>query len=202
MPYDKINKAKGRGKKKMDAFIKDKINKTCENILKKYSDKRVCEIPSLKYKETGYKMPGELPKVNEDWKTFGRNDRVYGRDKHYWFYTSLTTPEVKINERAELEVVTGAEGKWAADNPQGLIYINGEAIQGLDTNHTRVRLDGGKRYDIIIYFYTGMADFKSEVNLNVMVKNLDVEKLYYDIKVPYDAAMCFGEDDYNHIKTI
>lgn len=202
MPYDKINKAKGRGKKKMDAFIKDKINKTCENILKKYSDKRVCEIPSLKYNETGYKMPGELPKVNEDWKTFGRNDRVYGRDKHYWFYTSLTTPEVKINERAELEVVTGAEGKWAADNPQGLIYINGEAIQGLDTNHTRVRLDGGKRYDIIIYFYTGMTDFKSEVNLNVIVKNLDVEKLYYDIKVPYDAAMCFGEDDYNHIKTI
>ena len=42
----------------MDAFIKDKINKTCENILKKYSDKRECEIPNLKYIETGYKMPG------------------------------------------------------------------------------------------------------------------------------------------------
>lgn len=187
----------------MDKFIKDKIRKTCENILWKNCEKKVLEIESLDYIEAkGYKASQEIAIPDENWMPFGRYDRIYGKDKHFWFHTNIETPKVADNEAVELEVVTGAEGLWAATNPQGLLYLDGKAVQGLDTNHTRIRLECGRVYDIIIYFYTGMTDFKAEINLNLIVKNLDIEKLFYDIKVPYDAAMCFDDDDYNHIKTI
>lgn len=187
----------------MDRFIKNKIRKTCENILWKHCERKVLEAEYLDCKEAqGYKDAQEIAKPDSDWKPFGRNDRIFGKDKHFWFHTSIETPKTAENEAVEIEVVTGAEGLWAATNPQGLIYLDGKAVQGLDTNHTRVRVESGRAYDVIIYFYTGMTDFKSEVNLNLVVKNTDIEKLFYDIKVPYDAAMCFDEDDYNHIKTI
>ena len=84
-----------------------------------------------------------------------------GNDKHFWFYTHLSTPNVASNEAVELEARTGAEVCLVdMTNPQGLVYLNGEAVQGLDINHTRVRLEPNREYDIIIYFYTGLTGFK------------------------------------------
>lgn len=185
----------------MNQFIKDKIRVTFSEILKDNMERTFSELPYVYYKECdGYKKAEELPDIKSEWKQFGRNDRVMGNDKHFWFYTHLLTPNVASNEAVELEVRTGAEVCLVdMTNPQGLVYLNGEAVQGLDINHTRVRLEPNTEYDIIIYFYTGLTGFKSEFNVDVIIKNTDIEKLYYDIKVPYDAAMCFDKDDYNHI---
>lgn len=185
----------------MNPFIKDKIRITCEN-LKEISEKVIYEIPELQYVSAGYKLPQEQLLPDENWKTFSRNDRVQGKDGHFWFYTELQTPSVSENKSLALELITGHEGDWDARNPQGLLYLNGKIVQGLDINHRQAVLEPDKEYKILIYFYAGMIDIPVEVMMNLKLIDLPVKKLYYDIQVPYDAAMCFGEDDYAHIKTM
>lgn len=185
----------------MNPFVKDKIRLTCEN-LKKLSEKVIYEVPELKYIPWGYKKAGEQPVPDESWKIFSRFDRVQGKDEHFWFYVELRTPAVSENQCLALELITGHEGEWDATNPQGLLYLNGEIVQGLDINHRQAILEPDKEYKILLYFYTGMIENHIEVMMNIKSIDLPVQKLYYDMKVPFDAAMCFGEDEYAHIKTI
>ena len=103
---------------------------------------------------------------------------------------------------------TGVEGEWAATNPQGLLYLNGKVIQGLDINHHVVPVEPGKTYEIMIYFYVGTsADGVTgvgsvDLKMDITVFNLPICELYYDMSVPFDAAKCFPAKDYVHIKTI
>lgn len=185
----------------MDAFIKDKIRVTCEN-LKRLSEKTVYEIPELQFVPWDYKKAGERPTPDENWRPFARFERVQGKDKHFWFYTALKTPTILQNEQLFLELITGREGQWDATNPQGLLYLNGEIVQGLDTNHRQAAVKPDTEYEILLYFYTGMIDSHVEVMMNLKSVDLPVQKLYYDLKVPYDAALCLEENEYTHIKTL
>lgn len=185
----------------MDAFIKDKIRVTCEN-LKRLSEKTVYEIPELQFVPWDYKKAGERPTPDETWRPFARFERVQGKDKHFWFYTALKTPTILRNEQLFLELITGREGQWDATNPQGLLYLNGEIVQGLDTNHRQAAVKPDTEYEILLYFYTGMIDSHVEVMMNLKSVDLPVQKLYYDLKVPYDAALCLEENEYTHIKTL
>lgn len=185
----------------MDAFIKDKIRVTCEN-LKRLSEKTVYEIPELQFVPWEYKKAGERPTPDETWRPFARFERVQGKDKHFWFYTALKTPAILRNEQLFLELITGREGQWDATNPQGLLYLNGEIVQGLDTNHRQAAVKPDTEYEILLYFYTGMIDSHVEVMMNLKSVDLPVQKLYYDLKVPYDAALCLEENEYTHIKTL
>ncbi len=44
-------------------------------------------------------------------------------------------------------------------SPQALLYANGEALQGFDSNHTRTRLldcaQGGEHYEMLLNLYAG-----------------------------------------------
>lgn len=185
----------------MNPFVKDKIRITCEN-LKKLSETVIYEIPEMKYIPWGYKKGEERPALDESWKTFGRYDRVEGKDSHFWFYVELKTPAVSDHQSLALELITGKDGNWDATNPQGLLYLNGEIAQGLDINHTSAALAPDQEYQVLLYFYTGMIEQRMEVQMNLKLIDNSVQKLYYDMKVPYDAAMCFGEDEYSHIRTM
>lgn len=185
----------------MDRFIKDKIRVTYEN-LQNLSEKVIYEIPEVKYIPYGYKSAQEIPKVDESWQKFCRNERIYGKDKHFWFYTEIKTPSISGTQQLVFEIVTGHEDEWDATNPQGLLYLNGEIVQGIDVNHRQVPIEANKEYKILLYFYTGMEESYTDVMMNIKAIDTPVKQLYYDIKVPYDAAMCFKEDDYTHIKTI
>lgn len=185
----------------MDAFIKDKVRISCEN-LKRLSEKTVYEIPELLFIPCDYKKAGEKPTPDETWRPFARFERVQGKDRHFWFYTVLKTPAASQNEQLLLEWITGREGQWDATNPQGLLYLNGEIVQGLDTNHRQVVVKPDTEYEILLYFYTGMIDCHVEVMMDLKAVDLPVQKLYYDLKIPYDTAMCFEEKEYTHIKTM
>lgn len=185
----------------MNQFIKDKIRVSCDNLAK-LSEKVIYQVPELWYIPWDYKKPMEKPMPDVSWEKLPRNSRVCGRDRHFWFYTEITVPEVQKGWEPVLELITSNEGTWDGLNPQGLIYLNGVITQGLDINHRQVALEAGKEYKILLYFYTGMIDRHMDVMMDIKAVDLTAKKLYYDIKVPYDAAMCFEEDDYTHIRTI
>ena len=129
----------------MRQFTDEKIRVTIEKI-KSLSVKTVYTIPEWKYIKCDYKVGNQAPQVDDSWGTFEREQRVGGSDDHYWFYTEFKTPDISENEEIYFELTTGQEGRPNARFAQTIAYLNGEAIQGLDTNHTKVYLEPNKEY--------------------------------------------------------
>ena len=183
-------------------FIDDKIRVTIETLKSAMYKETLPEL-RFEYLPCGYKSNNMLPGDSENWKTFSKNSRVSGCDSHYWFRTKFKTPE-KNNENEEIyfRLLTGKEGEWDATNPQGLLYLNGQILQGLDINHTDAILEFDTEYDMYIYFYVGMH--QNSVDFNGKLKLLDtkIEKLYYHMNVPYEAALCLEKNDDNYIQII
>lgn len=180
------------------SFIKDKIRILIEQ-LKEQSKIRIftlrnieiCPVPEYKKNNT----PPE-----DDWIKFEEEARMSGRDAHFWFRGHFRTPAAQLDKYIVLTAVTGKEGRWDATNPQGLLYLNGEMVQGFDTNHTEAYLLPDTVYQMYIYFYTGMTG--EAVGLSVSVDSIDrrIENLYYDIKTAYDTCMLFHENSDEYIK--
>jgi len=185
----------------MNTFVKDKVRVTVANLLEQ-AKQSTFAVPELLYMECGYKSKTSIPSVDDTWKKFGRNDRVGGVDKHFWFNAKFKAPRCLPNQQAVFEITTGKEGEWDATNPQGILYLNGKLIHGLDINHRQADLESSKDYEMMLYFYTGMHDSLVDVKINVSVMNTDILGLYYDMQVAFDAAVCFEEKEYAYIKTM
>ena len=110
-------------------FTEQKINRILEE-LKKQRYPEVFQIQTYKVKK-GDVQGGERPGLDDSlWDDFHRTDRWGGKDTHYWFRTSVTIPENFHGKTVVYRLETGREGQWDALNPQLLIYVNGELIQG------------------------------------------------------------------------
>ncbi len=185
----------------MNRFVNDKVRVTIENI-QKLIDKTSQPINAWKYIECDYKTGHELPMPDEQWSDFLYDDQIYGKDKHFWFYTTIKTPCIQENEEVYFEITTGHEGEWSGINPQAILYLNGEMAHGLDINHRKVVLAPDTEYKIHMYFHVGRRHESTNVKTSIRVRDLLVQKLYYDMQVPYEAALCFEETDYAYIKTM
>lgn len=145
---------------------------------RRYSEKHDAEGISIC--PCDYKT-GNNPPPAESFAPFSNGD-VWGsgKDSHAWFHLSLSD----VPENAVLLVTTDKTG-WDAGNPQFLAYVNGKARQGLDTNHTELRLDVGEN-EVFLYAYTGPAIEGATLCLAVAVEDLAVTELYYDIEYPLE----------------
>ncbi len=179
----------------MANFIDKKIGKICadfgELIVKNRRD-----LTALSFVESDYKTGNTPP--TDGYKPFLKTDHFYGVDKHFWIKFSVDVPESDDSHRCFLSFRTGREGQWDATNPQGIIYIDGELTQGVDINHTEVYIKPGK-HEINYYYYTGMIGGEVGFSVQLLEKDTRIQKVYYDIFVPYYAAMCLKENDDNRI---
>ncbi|MCK5812428.1 MAG: alpha-mannosidase [Clostridiales bacterium] len=88
-------------------------------------------------------------------------------------------------------------------NPQFVLYVNGKAYQGIDKYHTQATLSSfaikNEEYSIALEGFPGMA--KGPLEMYMFLKTIDdeTEKLYYHIKVPFDASR-FIEDETTKIE--
>ncbi len=147
----------------------------------------------------GYKKDNTPP--TDGWSKCGDSILFTGMDEHYWFRTKLHTPSVSEDEYIVLRVTTGREGGWDATNPQGLLYLNGEMVQGLDTNHTEAYLESDTDYTVHNYFYLGTyAGGVVQYKMALYAVNRDVEKLYYDVKIPFDACQMLDTDNGEYLR--
>ncbi len=158
------------------------------------------------YKPCGYKQGNALPQVDESFRPFGRFERWGGgKDEHAWFYKHLEIPEDLRRQNLELRVETQVDG-WDAVNPQFIVYLDGELVQGLDTNHRDIFLDNAKAsYDLYIYGYVGSLFSRHlEFNATLYLYNDELRRLYYSLAVPYEITLYLdpNEKAYVDIKTI
>ncbi|MEG2669883.1 MAG: alpha-mannosidase, partial [Oscillospiraceae bacterium] len=149
--------------------------------------------------ETPYKTDNVLPKIDCNFKEVKPGERWGGKkDCHYWFYKKIVTN----TDDVEFSLKTGREGEWDADNPQFIVYLNGEIVQALDTNHTTLLLEKAGEYEIYLYAYTGTKEGLLEFIPSFNTINRACETLYYDMKVPLEICDFLDTDDYEYIKTL
>lgn len=142
----------------------------------------------------------EIKKMSiSKWKNFNKGDFWGGKNLDYWFMTQIIIPERFNNKCVVFRIRTGRESQSHILNPQFLVYINGEISQGMDTRHCETILTesaaGGESFTLLLQAFSGMNEGKAELDSNISVYERAVEKLFYDIKVPFEASKYLKSDD-------
>lgn len=157
------------------------------------------DILIWEYKEGYYLRPDNADKEGEEFKKFDVNlDFWRGKDKHYWFKTNVKIPERFKNKTIWLKIKTQAEG-GGCQNPQFLLFVDNKIIQGMDSRHEESRiLENCKKDDIRIDLQAHSGYFHSDLKLYSSIYILDekINKLFYDIKVPFLAFEWLREDSH------
>lgn len=126
------------------------------------------------------------------WPVFSCTDTWGGQDYHGIFAFSVTITEEMKGRIIGFSLDTGADDIWNTDNPQIMVYVNGVLTCAMDLNHHEVILsdcaEPGKIYDIRLYAYVNSPGKSNFLYLKVFAKEQEAEALYYDMKLPLEAA--------------
>ena len=128
----------------------------------------------------------KLPTDFCSWKLFGEPFMLFEQEKYYWFKASFEIREVAQTEKAFLCIETFIDGVACTIRPQGLLYLNGKLIQGVDINHTDILLEKGK-YEMYLLFYTHTFIRSLPVYFSLKYVDTRIESLYYDLYAPLDT---------------
>ena len=158
--------------------IKEKLQTFCQ-LLRQQADALLFPVAGVEAVECGYKT-GHTP-PQDGWQPFSY---AHGAHKHYWLRFSFRTPPESGDYL--LRFTTGLSG-WDANNPQGLLYLNGDMVQGLDLNHTEAFLTPDTHYDGLVYLYTGVVEQPFPFDISVIRRYPDTDGLYFDLITPLEA---------------
>jgi len=183
-------------------MLAERIGRTLKE-LKQYIRSGSIRIDSLKMREGNFKYKDRQKFDESSWEPFQKGDRWGGRDLHFWFTAVFEVPEELDNKAIAFVLTTGREHDWDATNPQFLAYVNGKLMQGLDVNHREIILSHsaakGEVYSIDLHAWSGMKEGLVNLECCVSVIEKEVEKLYYDVEVPYNVAKLLDKDDKRRI---
>lgn len=186
-------------------FIQERVAKLIECVKElMYSD--VYSISEYKMLKTTEQYETVRNINTSDWADLRSKDVWGGHREQYYFVTNFRVPEKWREKTLVYELRTGKEGEWDAVNPQFLAYVNEEVKQGMDVNHREFLLtssaETGKEYQILLSAFTGDNNFSLHLNSEIKVLDLEVEKYYYDLKIPYEVARLLKKDSDEYIEII
>lgn len=129
------------------------------------------------------------------WLPFDTEHDTWGyADCYAWMKHSFTVPTRFAGRPVYYQILPQEGKKWAWGSPQALLYANGEALQGFDSNHTRTRLldcaYGGEHYEMLLNLYAGGRDYEGKIGTRLRLLSVDdeVEKLYWHLRTPLEVA--------------
>jgi len=155
--------------------------------------RHLCNLSGVEYQPCDYKT-GNTPPA-DGWMPYTSDMPLQGTDAHFWLRASFRTPAVQEGEELILRINEGFDG-----HGQGLLYLNGRMIQGIDNNHTEAFLEPETEYELYNYIYTGTRRSPSFYSMELLALNKQVEQLYYDVKVPYEVCELLSEADSDWIR--
>jgi len=164
------------------------------------------QILDFKMKQVDYGSRDTILEDPAGWEPFCGGNHWGGKDLHCCFKTNITIPLEFTGKEVVVHLRTGAVDIWDTDNPQFIAYIDNKMICAMDINHQEMILSKsaeiGRSYEIGLYAYSNTEAPSILLNLSTSVIHREVEKLYYDIKVPFEAASIQREDSLDRIHTI
>ena len=185
-------------------YILERVRKIATDIKDNvYTNK--LEIKDFQYKEGNFLGIEAINSDTSEWINFNSDKDNWGGtdDRHFWFRTSVTVPQEFEGQVLALDIYAFEEG-WDAVNPQFILYVNGEHIQGLDINHREVILTNnakaGDVYEIDLHSYTGRTwDKRLTLNASLVTIDLAARDLYFNLQVPVWSCEKIDEDDKKRI---
>lgn len=174
--------------------------RTVLNVLKDACRTEYLEAEQIRYRSCGYEMDSVMKEEISGWKIFEKGDTWGSEDGHACFALSFQIPPIYRDRPVWMEVLTNLDNYWNTDNPQFLVNIDGRNRCGLDVNHRTCRIspraEAGQRYDVRLYAYQNHAHSDVSLKVTFYVLREDVQKLFYDLLVPFEAAVLLPEDGY------
>lgn len=144
-----------------------------------------------------------------EWTPFKARHDYWGYPECYaWFKQTVKIPERFKGQHVVLNVKPYYDGWRSKVNPQLIIYINGEQVQGMDSNHPSVTVTtaakGGEVLEIFINAHTDAKEFDGELQMAAELQVIDdvAVKLYYDILTPLEVANNYDCDDIERVNNI
>jgi alpha-mannosidase len=178
-------------------FTLERINKIASQ-LNSYVYLDRTRVNDYLMKEGNFKEVVDVDKDESSWQKFTTGEKWGGRDLHAWFRTTVKVPQQFDGKMVALYVSTGATG-WDATNPQFILFVNGQMVQGLDVNHREVILSrkakAGDEYQIDLHAYSGMDDKKADLLVQLVALDEKIRNIYYNIKVPAIVASGMDKDN-------
>ena len=121
-------------------YLDKRVQVICDE-LKKLITVKTMKFDKIRYKEGLFFYPREAQENGGEWREFyPEKMKWYGPDRHYWFQAEYTVPGELAGQALRLCVKTQIEEWDDGKNPQFLLFVNGEATQGLDMNHRLVHM--------------------------------------------------------------
>ncbi len=127
-------------------------------------------------------------------------DLIWGEpDGYYWFGGRVRLPEGAEGKRIVVHVEAAFGSVMGRSDPQCLVRVDGAIRQGVDGNHREFLLTNdarsGQEFDILIEAGTIEDRRQLGFGCHLQVHDLEVDDLYYDLRVPLDVARLLAEDD-------
>lgn len=180
-------------------FAKERLEVICAQ-LKKFAKVEKVELSQWKRKPGNYFHPEDVENAQVDWEDFdSKTMHWYGPDKHDWFRTEFTVPENFDGKSLWIVIHTQIEEWDDAKNPQFLLFVDGEIVQGLDMNHREVLITdcakAGQTYRLDLQSYTGTLHSEFRLIGEAAQFSPEVMRLYYDLQVPLWALARMKPDE-------
>ncbi len=201
-------------------YIEQRIQVIC-NQLAHFRFRESRSLPDWQYKKGQFFRPEEAEAASNPWEKFdcqtmrwyadyAGTDQFEGKFQgqstdfhgipgtHYWFRSRVTIPRDFAGKSVWLRIHTQIEEWDDGKNPQFLVFINGQVVQGADMNHREVLLSrqaqGGQTLDVDIQAYTGTLHREFAFLADLYVLDEEINHLYYDLLVPLQAFPRMEED--------
>lgn len=123
-----------------------------------------------------------------DWQDFVYPYYLFEQNKYYVFRSTFSVPKLQSHQKAYLSVETFIGGVASTIRPQGLLYLNGKEICGIDINHTDVLLDGEGTYEMYLHFYTHVFGTGLPLYFRIKIRDERITRAYYDFDVPLQSV--------------
>ena len=199
-------------------FIEERIERICDQ-LKNYRFLQSVDLKNWEYKHGQYFRPQEAEDSPIPWEPFdcetmrwyaypnksvaekfkGQVTDFHGiPGEHYWFRSRITIPESMDGQSVWFKIGTQISEWDDGKNPQFLVFINGEVVQGADMNHREILLSrcakGGEVLNVDIQAYTGTLHTEFAFQACLYVLDEKINHLYYDMWVPFQALPRMDKD--------
>lgn len=179
----------------------NKLNAMRRTVLESINEVRMLDLMDSgeNGQRVGYGRRFHVLDDCSDWPIFSCEDTWGGRDYHAIFAFTVTIKNEMEGRTIGVSLDTGATNIWNTDNPQIMVYINGILTCAMDMNHNEVILSDsaqvGEAYDIRLYAYVNSPDKSNFLRLRVFASEPEAEALYYDMKLPLEAAQAMRPED-------
>lgn len=184
-------------------MITPNVEERLATVLNKLGEWRVVKRRNLPVEYTDNIIDKQiLPTKQTDWQAFIPPYTLYETEKYYWFKAQFSIQREHAGQKAYISIDTHIERYLDAGTikPQGLLYLNGKLVQGIDINHKEVLLQDGQ-YEMYLLFYTHLFDRYLPVDFSIKYIDTRVEQTYYDLEVPYQAMKLLDTKSDAYVKT-